>query len=300
MLAPIILFVYNRPDHTRLTLDSLIKNELSEKSNLFIFSDAPKSDSDTNSVNEVRKIIRGIRGFADCEIIERETNFGLAKSVISGVAEIINQYQKVIVLEDDIVTSPGFLMYMNNALEKYEGSSDLYSISGYSLPIPIPKDYILDVYKTGRPTSWGWATWKDKWEKAIWSKNELLDMITHKKNQKGFNKIGNDLTPMLKAQLRGEIDSWAVRWAFSHFIKNANSLVPTISLTKNIGTDSTGTNFQSSTNKFDVDLQNVIQKIELPDELVVNKKIELEIKKLMNLSIFRKLVNFIKYDLNLG
>ena len=145
-LAPIILFVYNRPEHTKKTLESLKINELASDSLLFIFSDGNKNENDRKSVEEVRNYISTISGFKEINIILREKNLGLADSVISGVAEVIEKYGKAIVLEDDIVTSKYFLKFMNEALDFYDADKKIYSISGYNFPIKIPKSYQHKIY----------------------------------------------------------------------------------------------------------------------------------------------------------
>ncbi len=138
-LAPIVLFVYNRPEHTRRTVESLIKNSLADKSSLFVFSDGAKSDKDSKSVEEVRNYIRTIKSFNKIEITEREKNFGLANSVISGVTEVIESFGKVIVLEDDMISSPFFLKYMNEVLNIFENEQRIFSVTGYTFPVKIPE-----------------------------------------------------------------------------------------------------------------------------------------------------------------
>lgn len=134
-LAPIVLFVYNRKDHTEQTIEALKKNDLAIESDLFIYSDATKNDVNSDAVKEVREYIKTINGFKSITIVERKNNMGLAKSVVSGVSEIVNKYGKVIVLEDDLITAPQFLRYMNKNLENYEKVEDVISIHGYNYPI---------------------------------------------------------------------------------------------------------------------------------------------------------------------
>ncbi|MCW9065076.1 MAG: glycosyltransferase, partial [Ignavibacteriaceae bacterium] len=167
-LAPIILFVYNRPEHTKRTVESLLKNTLVSRSNLFIFSDAAKNDKDFKNVEEVRNYIRTIKSFNKIEIIERERNFGLANSVISGVSEVIESYGKVIVLEDDMISSPYFLKFMNEVLNISENEQRIFSVTGYTFPIKIPELYKFPIYLSPRSSSWGWGTWKNRWERADW------------------------------------------------------------------------------------------------------------------------------------
>src|SRR3989339_698479 len=135
MLSPIVLFVYNRLEHTRKTIEALQKNELAKDSELFLYSDGPKNEENIKKVNEVRKYINSIDGFKKVKIVEREINFGLARSIIAGVTDIVNKYGKIIVLEDDIVTSPYFLTFMNDALCLYENEEKVMHISGYFFPV---------------------------------------------------------------------------------------------------------------------------------------------------------------------
>lgn len=177
-LAPITLFVYNRPDHTNKTIEALKKNKFAKESELFIFSDGPKKQEDASKVKEVRKYLKTIDGFNDVFIKESEKNKGLANSIISGVTEVINKYRKVIVLEDDLITSPVFLEYMNFLLNRYEAEKKVYSVTGYNHPekiMKIPKDYKYDIYFNPRASSWSWGTWKDRWDNVDWEVKDFED-----------------------------------------------------------------------------------------------------------------------------
>ena len=239
-LAPIILFVYNRPEHTKKTINALKLNKLASESTLFIFADGNKNVKDRNSVNEVRSYISTITGYKEINITLRDENLGLADSVISGVTEVIEKYGKAIVLEDDIVTSTYFLKFMNEALNFYEKDKRIYSISGYNFPIEIPKEYQHKIYISPRPSSWGWATWKNRWEKVDWNPIE----ITLLKNKRSLNslmdKAGKDLAPMLLKSVEGKINSWSARFTYSQIKNETYSIFPVKSLVKNIGADATG------------------------------------------------------------
>lgn len=274
-LSPIILFVYNRPEHTKKTVDALKLNQLASESLLFIFSDGYKNETDRKKVEEVRNYITTISGFKEIKITLREKNLGLADSVISGVTEIINEYGKVIVLEDDIVTSPYFLKFMNEALNFYKDDKRIYSISGYNFPIKIPESYPHQVYISPRPSSWGWGTWKDRWEKVDWKISDYDNFVNNKEEIKKFNLGGDDLTRMLKRQMSGEINSWAIRWTYAHYKGNRYCLFPIMSLAKNIGADSSGVHTKK-TNKYSVDIYNneykdyLIEYPQIDNELLKN------------------------------
>ncbi|CAK0768582.1 Glycosyltransferase [Azospirillaceae bacterium] len=243
MLAPIVLFVYNRPSHTQKTLEALARNTLAAQSELIIFSDAPKNEAAIDAVKAIRKMIVNLPGFASVSVVERTNNLGLAKSIISGVTEVINKFGRVIVLEDDLVTSPLFLQYMNNALDHYENDQKAFSIGGYQFPqrtMPIPEHYHHDTYASYRCCSWGWATWRDRWMRIDWSMDYFDAFITSPEQQARFNRGGPDMAQMLKHQKEGRIDSWAIRFCYAHFANDMRCIYPTQSLINNIGLDNTG------------------------------------------------------------
>jgi hypothetical protein len=248
--APICLFVFNRLDHTRRTVESLAKNELASDSDLFVFSDGPRNLEEKIKVDQLRGYLKQIQGFKSLKIIEREKNFGLAKSIIDGVSSIVNQYGKVIVVEDDLVTSPYFLKYMNDGLSIYSDAERVGSIHGYVYPIRgLPETFFIK-----GADCWGWATWKSRWEKFNPDGQFLLDQLRKRKLVKEFEFNGSyPYVRMLKNQISGKNNSWAVRWLASCFIQDMYVLYPGKSLVLNIGHDESGTHC-SPTDEFDVDL----------------------------------------------
>lgn len=243
MSAPIVLFVYNRPTHTRKTVDALLKNRLMAESDLFIYSDAPKHSGVANAVGEVRACIRTITGFRSITIVERDKNLGLADSIIDGVTSVVNQYGRVIVLEDDLVTSPHFLEYMNAALLHYESDPKAFSIGAYNFPVttmPIPSDYPWDTYASFRCCSWGWATWIDRWKRIDWGMDYYETFTLDRAAQESFNRGGPDMSGMLKMQYEGRIDSWAIRFCYAHHANHMHCIYPVKTLVLNIGLDRSG------------------------------------------------------------
>lgn len=242
-LAPIVLFVYNRPWHTQQTVEALKKNDLAKESELFIYSDAPKNKQEIKHVAEVRAYIKKVEGFKKVTVIERNKNWGLANSIINGVTKIVNEYGKAIVLEDDLVTSPYFLQFMNNGLKFYQENQGIMSITGFNLPptcMKLPKNFTDDVYLNYRSSSWGWATWVNRWNLIDWDIKDFDQFIDDPKKQKLFNRGGDDLTDMLRAQMEGKIDSWAIRFSYAHFKQKMYSVYPRYSYINNIGLDGTG------------------------------------------------------------
>jgi len=242
-LAPIALFVYNRPSHTLQTINALSSNTLARQSDLIIFSDAPKNVSHFNAVQNVRAYISQIEGFKSVTVIEREENMGLANSIIDGVARLCSEFGKAIIVEDDLITSPFFLQFMNDGLKHYEADSRVASIHGYVYPIDgLPRTFFL----LGADC-WGWATWKDRWELFEPNGSKLLQQLTEKKLLRKFDFNGAySFSGMLKAQIDGINNSWAIRWHASAFLLNKLTLYPGKSLVRNIGNDGTGTHSGST------------------------------------------------------
>ncbi|MFH2030654.1 MAG: sugar transferase [Bacteroidota bacterium] len=294
--APIILFVYNRLAHLQQTVISLQANELSKESDLFIYSDGPKNDIDSLKVNSVREYLKTISGFKKIQIVEKDRNNGLANSVILGVSEILQKYLKVIVVEDDLRVSIDFLAFMNAALDFYADSPEIFSISGYNFPIEIPADYGNDVYLSYRASSWGWATWRNRWEKADWEVKDYQKFKKDRTAQHLFNRGGEDLTPMLHKQMKGTIDSWAIRWAYSHFKNGTYCLFPVISKVRNIGKDGSGTHSRI-TNIYNVNLSSCEVNITFDMKLNLNDVIIKNIRKFIRPSLIRRIINIFKFGM---
>lgn len=247
-IAPIILFVYNRPWHTRQTVEALQRNDLAAESELFIYSDGPKSEDDNKVVAEVRKYVKSIEGFKQIKVIERENNIGLAKSVITGVTEIIDKYGKIIVLEDDLVTSPYFLNYMNKALDRYENDEKVMQISGHMFPVDLNID--TDAVFLPFTTSWGWATWKRAWDHFDTEMTGYEKLKADSSLRKRFNLDGAyPYFQMLEYQREGRVDSWAICWYLSVFMKEGLTLFPRKTLVQNIGFDGSGTHSDGINNQ---------------------------------------------------
>jgi glycosyltransferase involved in cell wall biosynthesis len=288
-LAPIALFVYNRPHHVEQTIRSLRDCDLAADTELIIFSDGPKNEEDTARVAEVRSYLRGISGFARVEIREQDVNRGLARSVIEGVTSMLAAHGKAIVLEDDLLFSRNYLSFMNDALNVYEGRPEVFSVSGYLYPIPVPAGYPDDVVLLPRASSWGWATWKNRWEKADWQVKEYEVFFGDKALREGFAQGGEDLVTMLIRQQRGMIDSWAVRWSYAHFRNGAYCLFPVRSKVQNTGNDLSGTH-SPSTSRYLTTLSD--DPYTLPDPPQVNPAMVRALQKFFRPSPIRKMINY--------
>ncbi len=237
-LAPIVFFVYNRPWHTQKTVEALQKNELAKESELFIFSDAAKNEDAVEKVNEVRRYIKAIDGFKKITVIEREKNWGLADSIIDGVTKIINEYGRIIVLEDDLVTSPYFLKFMNEALEFYKNEKKVWHISGWNYPIE--SDGFEDVFFWRLMNCWGWATWADRWQYYKKDIEETINTFSQKDINR-FNIDGaEDFWSQVLSNKEGKINTWAIFWYATIFKQKGLCLNPTQTFVENIGHDASG------------------------------------------------------------
>jgi GNT-I family len=239
-LAPVVLFTYNRPKHTLSTLRSLSQCALSQNARLFVYCDGPKNDYQRDDVARVREAVRSHEWCAEVNVIERDHNFGLARSIITGVSQQCEQYGKVIVLEDDLLLAPMFLAYMNAALDRYQADEKAMQVSGYSFTeeLEVEDDAVFLPFTT----TWGWATWARAWDAfdPLCPGYEQLrdDSATRSK----FDLYGAyPYFELLEQQLQGRVDSWGICWYLSVFIRSGLTLFPVRSLVHNTGFDGSGT-----------------------------------------------------------
>lgn len=278
MLAPIVLFVYNRPWHTVQMLNALSENQLADQSELYVFCDGPKSNAtakELENIQKVRTIVQQKSWCKDIKIKAYDSNVGCRDIIINGISEVFCKYNKVIVLEDDIITSPTFLNYMNAALNHYENRKSVFSISGHSHSpekYQIPADYEYDVYVSPRIFNWGWGTWSDRWNQTDWSFNYYDAFIKSPFQIDAFNRCGEDLVKMLKEEYDGQSSAWDIQFTFAHFMNHAVSIVPCIPFTKNIGLDGSGTHCSNSQSPLNHPL-NEIERIKFIDVLYEDKRI---------------------------
>lgn len=245
MVAPIALFVYNRPEHTKKTIEALMINNGAEEAELFVFSDGAGDDTEKRNVEAVREYLFNLKRqntFKRVEIIFQKKNQGLEKSIISGVTKLINQYGKIIVLEDDIITAPDFLLFMNKALDAYQEDDKVWSISSYSICNKKTERCREDVLWTYRGECWGWASWADRWNKVDWDVKDYAEFIQNKEMKKHFNQAGKDMASLLEKQQKHEINSWAIRWCYQQFKEDMITIFPKHQKSYNSGLDGSGTN----------------------------------------------------------
>ncbi|MDQ3076900.1 MAG: hypothetical protein M3Q63_02505 [bacterium] len=246
-IAPIALFVYKRKDHLEQTLQALYKNRLVPQTDLYIFSDAPKTADDAQDVKNIRSFIKSITGFKSITIHEQAKNLGVAGSIVSGVTSILSRHSTCIVIEDDIVVSASFLEFMNDALQFYKDDARIATISGYTYPhsiFSIPATYKHDVFLARRVFPWGWATWSDRWNKIPWD-NEYYKVIkSDEELRTKLNMLHPQLSQWLIGKLNGVADTWSIQMTLFFLQKNMYTVYPIQSYTNNIGNDGSGSTRQ--------------------------------------------------------
>ncbi|MDE7402183.1 MAG: glycosyltransferase [Muribaculaceae bacterium] len=238
--APIALFAYNRPDRLKAAIQALQTNPEASDSDLYIFIDGARSDADVEKVNECKLVASETSGFRNITVSASAKNKGLGPSLIAGITAVIEKYGKVIVIEDDLIVSPNFLAFINQGLQKYAGKKEVFSICGYTNRVKLPQNYKFNAYFAPRSSSWGWATWADRWNQVDW---ELSDWGKVASTKSAFNRWGgSDCFGMLQGWKQGLNRSWAIRFCYAQFCTGTTSLFPVRSLVENDGFDGAGTN----------------------------------------------------------
>lgn len=291
--APIALFVYKRPVHTRNMIESLMKNPEFADSPVTVYCDGPKNNGESESIREVRKIVHEM--LPNSRIVARDSNIGLATSIINGVGEQCEQYGRAIIFEDDLILSPSVLHYFNKALDYYASNTNVMHIAAYMHPVQrtLPSSFF---YREA--SCWGWATWKRAWDKFEPDAKVMMDYIKRNDLKDEFNiRNTTDFWGMLKAQYKGRLDSWAIRWYASMFMHRGLALHPGRSLSQNKGFDKSGVHCDESSD-YDVELHDLVPV--LTDEIVESEEALAAIISLRGplparfKSLFRKIVNLIK------
>lgn len=297
MNAPTVVFAYNRPNHLRRTLSALAENYGAGETEVFVFVDGPKDESGKAAWEEVISVAKSFEGsFKNLTLNISEKNKGLAESIINGVGEIIEKYGRVIVVEDDSVSAKGFLRFMNDALDFYENDPEIWSIGGYTVPMTIPEDYPHSVIKTGRSSSYAWATWEDRWDKTDWSVSDYNSFKRSFSERRRFNLWGSDRSGMLDNQMNGNINSWAIRFDYAMFKNEMYNIIPVQSLIKSIGRDGSGTH-DTDKSKRDDFFAAELSEDELaitPEEVEVDERIRREFCKPFYLPLGFRAKEYIK------
>jgi hypothetical protein len=242
--APIAFFCFNRADKTRAFLEALSQNDLAAESELFIFCDGPRNIRDLPKVKEVHAVIDKISGFKKVHVTKREINYGVKNSIVGGISEVLKNYEKIIIVEDDILCAKSFLRFINEGLDFYRDEKNVWCITGFNYPkkmLNFPQNYAEDIFfLKARNSAWGWGTWRDRFQKIDFEISDYEQFIKSKEQVAEFNKAGGNLSTMLTQQKQGKIDTWDVQISYAMFKNAAYTLYPIKTLTKNIGFDASG------------------------------------------------------------
>ena len=275
MKTGISLFVYNRPEHTYEVLKGLQRNNISK---LYVFSDGIKNKEDKKLIGKVRNLIDSI-DCCDTVIIKNKENKGLANSIVDGINYVLERHERIIVLEDDCIPSDDFIAFMEKCFDKYENNKKVMNVTGYSLPITVPENYSYDIYFSYRSSSWGWGTWKRAWKYFNRNKSILKEIEKSSNLRKKINRAGEDLIPMLKNQIEGKLDSWAVFWSINIIKNDGVCINPVKSKIQNIGHDGTGTHCITN-DRYKVKIvKEDINSLNFPKEIIMGGKIMERYKK---------------------
>lgn len=251
-LAPVIVFVYNRAEHVEKMITQLSACYFAQDTNLYIYSDGARKETDIAGVNAVRLFCENITGFKSVNIVKREKNYGLAQNIILGVSEVISKHGKIIVMEDDLIAHKDFLFYMNTCLEKFKDNKKIWHISGWNYPVSF--DGLPDILPIRLMNCWGWATWADRW--SSFEKDPAKLVKNFNKNMIKEFDIDNSgyFWSQVLGNNSGKLNTWAIFWYAAIFLNNGLCINPKISLVTNIGHDGSGTHKSKADNVYTIDL----------------------------------------------
>ena len=292
--VPVVLFVYNREEHVKRTLEYLNRNTGVEDTVLFIFSDGPKKGEEQRIMN-VRNTLYSFTKdncFKKVYLEESKINRGLAGSVIQGVTNVFEKYDEVIVIEDDLLTTVDFYQYMKDALGYYKEDKRVWSITGYSPRMKRLEKTSHQVYTSPRAGSWGWGTWKDRWETIDWDVSDYDGFKNDEKQRRQFDRRSPGMTHMLDLQMQGKIDSWAIRWCYQQHKNDMYTINPVKSKIMNIGNDGTGTHNETD-NKWNIEFENTNEKTVF-EPMKIDKRIFREYNKYFTNPMWRRIYKRIK------
>jgi hypothetical protein len=278
-LSPIVLFAYNRPWHTEQVLQALKRNDLANQSELIIYVDGPKINATEDQIKLINQVHEVVQKELWCKTVElhfADRNIGCRDSIIQGISNVLGRNDTAIVLEDDIVTSQYFLLFMNKCLEFYRNKKAVFSISGMNLPqnrMLLPNDYEYDVFASLRQLNSGWATWSDRWNLIDWNLDFIPDFLQNKELLESYSRGGDDLIPMLLDQVAGRSDAWDIQFTYNHFINHSVSIIPRYSYVDNIGGDGSGIHHLDSNEIWRFNLNQALESPRLLSVIYEDKRI---------------------------
>lgn len=271
----IVIFAFNRPDLLQHTLIALADNDLADKASVTCFCDGPRHEKDESGTRAVRELAKKAQGFAAVEVVERPKNMGCAASIIDGLTEMFRLHERLIVIEDDIVTSPYALRFLSEGLDRYADNEKVFNIAAWTPPHiarNLPAEYPYDVYAIPRLNCWGWASWRDRFQDIDWSVKDYQIFKNSPQLRKAFNAGGDDLSLMLDDQMQGKIDAWGIRADYARFKKNMLGINPVRSYALNIGMGS-GTHTTTATTYWDSDISLAMEHPRFMEDVSIDARI---------------------------
>lgn len=277
MKIPLLLITFNRPEHTKRTIEAL---RIQQPPLVYVFQDGPRSGNVLDQANckAVREVIKHeIDWVCELHTYFSETNRGCRDAIIYAISSVLKEHESVIVVEDDIITSPAFYTYMCKALEFYRYRPTVWSISGHSHSpekFQVPEDYDYDVFASPRLFNWGWGTWRDRWDRTDWTMSYYDELLRHPYEIQAFSRMGDDMMIMLQDEREGRSSAWDIQFTFAHFANNAVSIVPCISYTYNIGLDGSGTHCYNRNDEHEITPKlNIITEPKFLENLYLDSRI---------------------------
>jgi hypothetical protein len=223
--APIALFIFKRPAHTRRVIESLRGCTGFAESRVFVFADGPRNPEDVPAVEETRAEARRLLG-DHAVFVEREINLGVDNSIIAGVSELCDRYGRVVVVEEDLILSPNFLHFLNAGLTRYESEARLMQVCGYMFDVPELRES-RDAIFLPMVNSWGWATWKRAWSQLDPDATGWRERLRDDRERRRFDLDGNyKYARMLTDHMRQNVPAWDIRWYYSVFVQDGLVLFP--------------------------------------------------------------------------
>lgn len=271
--AAIALFLYKRLEHATRVVDALRRNRAAATSELCVFCDGARHETERADVALVRRFARSIDGFKHVRVVERDSNRGIARSIIDGMSEVFTRHERAIVIEDDVVCSPAALAYFNAMLEHFASWRRVSSISAFAFPrhlVPLPR-YPYDVYFTPRLNCWGWATWRDRWQSVTWDPPDADEWLSPR--IAAFSRAGSDLPELWRLHRAGQIDSWAIRWSLDQFRRGTVTVHPCESYAMSIGFDGSGTHQITQDESHNPSHLSTLEQWRMPPRITFNRRI---------------------------
>jgi hypothetical protein len=263
--APIALFIFRRPEHTRRTILSLQDCEGFADSQVYVFADGPRQPGDVAAVHAARFEARRLLG-EKAVFVERAENLGVDESIIAGATQLCDQYGKVVVIEDDLVFSPNFLKFLNLGLHRYEHEPRVMQVCGYMFDVPQFQQRNEAIFLP-MTSSLGWATWKRAWDHFDPEATGWRARLDNVAEAKRFDLDGQfRYARMLSHHMRSTTPAWDIRWYYTVFSRDGLAMFPPRTLVLHTGFDGTGTHdrFAMPVHQAQLDMRATF---ELPDQV---------------------------------